>query len=125
MSIHLSSGEWTLMNQLWEGPPQTITELTAALKEKTGWGKHTIITMLSRLEAKGVVQHREDGRAKRYTPTLPLEEAARSETERFLSRVYRGSLGVMMSAMVESHQLSEAELAELSAILDKAGGAGQ
>ena len=125
MRIHLSSGEWTLMNQLWEGPPQTITELTAALKEKTGWGKHTIITMLSRLEAKGAVQHREDGRAKRYTPTLPREEAARSETERFLSRVYRGSLGVMMSAMVESHQLSEAELAELSAILDKAGGAGQ
>ena len=81
--------------------------------------------MLSRLEAKGAVQHRENGRAKRYTPTLPREEAARSETERFLSRVYRGSLGLMMSAMVESHQLSEAELAELSAILDKAGGAGQ
>ena len=29
----------------------------------------------------------------------------------------------MMSAMVESRQLSESDIAELSAILDKAGGA--
>jgi BlaI family penicillinase repressor len=34
-------------------------ELTSALREETGWGKHTVITMLSRLEAKGVVHHQE------------------------------------------------------------------
>ena len=122
MKTELSDGEWVLMNQLWTEAPRTITQLTAALKEDAGWSKHTIISMLSRLEAKGAVQHREDGRAKRYTPTLPREEAARSETERFLSRVYRGSLGVMMSAMVESRRLSESDIAELSAVLEKARG---
>lgn len=125
MSIHLSSGEWTLMNQLWEGPPQTITELTAALKEKTGWGKHTIITMLSRLEAKGAVGHREGARAKEYYPLADRADAQRAETESFLGKVYGGRLGLMVSAMVDSRQLTEADIAELSAILRKAEGGGE
>lgn len=122
MKIELSNSEWKLMRRLWERSPGTITELTAALREETGWSKNTVITMLARLEAKGAVRHEEGGRAKRYFPLLRREDAAREETESFLSKVYGGSLGLMMSAMVESRQLSEADIAELSAILDKAGG---
>lgn len=122
MKTNLSDGEWKLMNKLWEKEPRTITQLTAALQGETGWGKHTVITMLSRLEAKGAVRHEEGEKAKRYFPSLRREDAARDETENFLSKVYGGSLGLMMSAMVESRRLSESDIAELSAILDKAGG---
>ena len=122
MKIDLSNSEWKLMNRLWQDAPMTITELTAALKEDTGWTKNTIITMLSRLEGKGAVRHEEGGRAKRYFPAVDREDAAAAETESFLSRVYGGSLGLMMSAMVESRQLTEADIAELSAILERAGG---
>ena len=122
MKVNLSDGEWKLMNRLWDRNPMTIMELTAALREETGWTKNTVITMLSRLEAKGAVRHEEGGRAKRYFPALRREDAARDETESFLSKVYGGSLGLMMSAMVESRQLTESDIAELSAILDKAGG---
>ena len=61
-------------------------------------------------------------RAKLYYPALDRRDAARAETESFLSKVYGGSLGLMMSAMVESRRLSESDIAELSAILEKAGG---
>jgi BlaI family penicillinase repressor len=122
MKIDLSNSEWKLMRRLWDRTPSTITELTAALREETGWSKHTVITMLSRLESKGAVRHEEGGRAKRYFPVLRREDAARDETESFLSKVYGGSLGLMMSAMVESRRLSESDIAELSAILDRAGG---
>ena len=122
--ISLSDSEWKLMNRLWERSPMTIMELTAALRAETGWAKNTVITMLSRLEAKGAVRHEEGGRAKRYFPALRREDAARDETESFLSKVYGGSLGLMMSAMVEGRRLSESDIAELSAILDKAGGEG-
>ena len=54
--INLSDGEWSIMNELWEAAPKTITQLTAALKQSTGWSKHTIITMLGRMESKGVVK---------------------------------------------------------------------
>ena len=120
--INLSDSEWKLMNRLW-GSPMTIMELTAVLREETGWGKNTVITMLSRLEAKGAVACEQAGRAKRYHPVLARKDAARAETESFLGKVYGGSLGLMMSAMVESRRLTESDVAELSAILEKAGGA--
>ena len=125
MKINLSDSEWRLMNRLWDRSPMTITELTAALREDTGWTKNTIITMLSRLEAKGAVRYEEGGRAKQYFPTVDREDAARAETESFLSKVYGGSLGLMVSNLVESHALTEADIAELSAILEKAGGDGK
>ena len=121
MQVNLSDSEWKLMNRLWEQSPRTIMELTASLKEDTGWSKNTVITMLARLEAKGAVRHEEGGRAKRYFPAVDREDAA-AAAESFLSRVYGGSLGLMMSAMVESRQLTEADIAELSAILERAGG---
>ena len=122
MKINLSDSEWKLMRRLWEQPPRTITELTASLREETGWSKNTVITILARLEAKGAVRQEEGGKAKQYFPAIRREDAALAETESFLDRVYGGSLGLMMSAMAESRGLTEADIAELSAILDKAEG---
>ena len=120
MKAELSNGEWTLMKALWASSPMTITQLTAALKPDTGWTKHTVISMLSRLEAKGAVAYRENGRAKEYYPCLEQGDASRSETKRFLEKVYDGSLGVMVHAMVDSQALSREDILELSAILEKA-----
>lgn len=122
MKMNLSNSEWKLMAQLWNHAPATITELTAALKAETGWSKNTIITMLSRLETKGGVRHQEGGRAKLYYPAIAREEEERSETEHFLSKVYGGSLGLMVNAMVANRQLTQADLDELSQILNQAGG---
>ena len=123
MKINLSDSEWKLMNRLWNHTTMTITELTAALRNETGWSKNTIITMLSRLEAKGAVRYEEGRKARQYFPAVEQKDAARAETENFLSKVYGGNFGLMVHAMVESKQLSEADLAELSAILEQAGGA--
>ena len=63
MRVNLSDSEWKLMNRLWEQSPRTIMDLTASLKEDTGWSKNTVITMLARLEAKGAVRHEGCGRS--------------------------------------------------------------
>ena len=60
--IHLSDGEWKIMNLLWQQAPRTITQLTAALEQETDWSKHTVITMLNRMEKKGAVCHEEGER---------------------------------------------------------------
>ena len=118
--IHLSDGEWKLMNLLWDRAPQTITELVRALASDTGWSKYTVIKMLSRMEEKGAVHYEEGGRAKRYYPAAERQAVALRETRNFLKKVYGGSLGLMMSALVEDHCLSRAELEELHAILQQA-----
>ena len=118
--INLSDGEWSIMNVLWEAAPRTITQLTAALKESTGWSKHTVITMLGRMEAKGAVRYEEGVRAKQYYPAVPQAETVLGETESFLEKVYAGSLGLMVNTMVEKNSLSKEEIDELYAILKKA-----
>ncbi len=122
MHVNLSDSEWKLMNHLWARSPQTITELTAVLRAETGWSKNTVITMLSRLETKGAVRYEPGGRARRYFPSVQREDAALAETESFLSKVYGGSLGLTVSSLVESRALSEEDLAELAAILERAEG---
>ena len=64
--------------------------------------------------------HTEGQRAKQYSPLILREDAAREETESFLSKVYGGSLGSLVNAMVSSRALTEADLEELSAILEQA-----
>ena len=118
--IGLSETEWKLMDELWEEPPKTITQLTRALEEDTGGGKNVIITMLKRLEAKGAVRHEEGERAKQFYPAVSREDTALEETRGFLNRVYSGSLGLMVDAMVNSRSLSDREIEELKGILKKA-----
>lgn len=119
MKVSLSDGEWKLMYKLWEEPSRTIAQLTAALQPETGWSKHTIITMLNRLEGKGAVSH-DGGTPRHYSATLAKEDAARAETRSFLDKVYGGRLGLMMSAMVDSRSLTQQDIDELAAILEKA-----
>lgn len=117
--VSLSDGEWKIMNRLWECE-STITELKKALSAETGWDKHIIITMLSRMEKKGAVAYRDGGRAKVFYPLVTREEVSMQETMGFLQKVYKGSLGMMVNAMVEDQALSEEEIRELAAILEQA-----
>ena len=77
--VSLSDGEWKIMNQLWEHE-STITELKNELGKETGWDKHIVITMLSRMEKKGAVAHRDGGRAKIFYPLVTREEVSMQET---------------------------------------------
>ena len=118
--VSLSDGEWKIMNRLWESGGSTITEITAFLQEETGWDKHIIITMLNRMEKKEAIAHRQGGRAKIFYPIVSREEVSMQETRGFLEKVYRGSLGMMVNAMVEDQALSEEEIQELYDILEQA-----
>ncbi|MBU5627332.1 BlaI/MecI/CopY family transcriptional regulator [Oscillibacter sp. MSJ-2] len=115
MKINLSDGEWKVMNRLWEQSPRTITELVGALREETGWSKHTVITMLGRMESKGAVHYAEGARAKQYYPSIRREDAILTETESFLHKV--GGFGSLVNAMVSGNALTEQDLAELSELL--------
>lgn len=118
--VNLSDGEWKIMNRLWESGTSTITGLTAALQEETGWDKHIIITMLNRMEKKEAVAHKKDGRTKVFYPIVPRGEVSMQETRGFLQKVYRGSIGMMVNAMVEDKALSGEEIQELYDILEQA-----
>ena len=100
--------------------PQTVMQLVAKLGETVGWAKSTTITTLRRMEEKGLVQCEIIGKGKSYTPAVEQEKAVVAETRSFLDRVYRGSVGLMMSAMAQRQELTKEEIQELRDILAKA-----
>ena len=119
-NINLTNSEWYVLDCLWERSPMTVMELVAALGGRPGWAKSTTITTLRRMEDKGLVHCDLEGRTKHYTPMVSRDRAARRETRSFLDKVYRGSVGLMMSALAEDRALSKAEIDELYEILRKA-----
>ena len=118
--LHLSDGEWKLMKALWSRQPQTLAELVAALDADTGWSRATIFMMLKRLIAKGAVTMDESGKYQQYSAAVAYAEVEPEETASFLTKVYGGSVGLMVSNLVGRGALSEQEIRELKAILDAA-----
>ena len=119
-SIKLTSSEWNILNCLWDGSPRTVMQLVGELEKAVGWARSTTITTLHRMEAKGLVRCEQAGRGTAYVPLVERDQAVLAETRSFLDRVYRGSVGMMMSAMVRQEGLSRDQIAQLRAILDEA-----
>ena len=120
--INLTDAEWSVMECLWEHSPRTGREVTQELAEKEGWNRSTTLTLLSRLESKGAVSSNSEGSKKAFSAVLRREDAAMHETEDFLSRVYKGSLSLMVSAMTQKQALSKNEIQELYAMLKELEG---
>lgn len=118
--LRLSDGEWKLMKTLWQRQPRTLAELVAALDAETGWSRATIFMMLKRLIAKGTVTMDDSGRFQQYSAAITYSDVEPEETEAFLSKVYGGSVGMMVSNLVDRGTLSEQDIQELKAILDAA-----
>lgn len=116
---NISDAEWKIMNVLWETSPCTITQLTKSLSESTGWTKHTVITLLKRLEEKGAVYYEEGRKAKQYYAKLPQNEVVIEETKNFLDRTFKGRLGLLMNAMIQEEAITKEEIDELYQILEK------
>lgn len=118
--LRLSDGEWKLMKTLWQRQPRTLAELVAALDVETGWSRATIFMMLKRLIAKGAVTVDDSGKFQQYSSAITYSDVEPEETEAFLSKVYGGSVGMMVSNLVDRGTLSEQDIQELKAILDAA-----
>ena len=115
--INLTEAEWNVMECLWEKNPATGREIVECLNRQMGWSRSTTLTLLRRLEEKKAVGSESAGTMKMFCPMITRESAVHQETEDFLQRVYKGSLGMMISAFTKKQNLTKNEIEELYAIL--------
>lgn len=123
--VHVTDSEWYVLDCLWQQSPQTAMELVEALSRRIGWAKSTTLTTLRRMEEKGLLAGETVGRSRRFTPLVDREAVILRETSGFLDRVYRGSVGLMVSTMARRQALTEEDLEVLRAILAQAEGGGR
>lgn len=115
----LSEAEWKIMLRLWAHSPQTMMELTRSLAPETGWSKHTVITMLKRMGAKGTVLIDETGPVKQYTPAVSRDRVAQEQTETLLNRLFDGKASLLVSELLERGALDAEEMEAIQQLLEK------
>ena len=120
MPVQVTDAESKILMLLWDQSPMTMTQITNALKDVTGWDKHAVISLLKRMLKKGSIRMDDVKPAKLYYPLISREEAQLDQTQTFLGKIFEGKPVRMMSAMVQSGQLSVDEIDEIMQMLSKA-----
>ena len=118
--MNLTAAEWNLMECVWEHAPRSGRDAVEYMKKHTGWSRSTTLTMLRRMTEKGLIAADDTSGVILYVPLVQKEDATAVETRSFIDRVYKGSVGMMLSAMTKKQQLSTEEINELYAILKEA-----
>lgn len=117
--VKLSEKEWMVLDQLWESGGAALGELVQALYPDTGWSRNTVLTYLTRMEAKGMVTVNKESYPSRYQAAFGREECQSKERERFLRQVYKGSTKDLVTAFLKEKPITEAERDELRKLLDE------
>lgn len=118
--IKVTNSEWYVMNCLWEKSHLSLVQLVPLLKESAGWSKSTSATMVRRMTEKDLIGYEENGKTKYFFPKVKKQDVVVQETRDFLQRIYDGSVGMMMSALVRQNDLSQEDILELQEILKAA-----
>ena len=118
---HLPDAELEVMQALWalECYPAHTSDI--AQKLSRGWKAPTLIKLLSRLEERGFVEARKEGRANVYTPKVLREDYLAAESRSFLNRLHGGSLSSLVAALAPETKLTCEDVKALEALLKKGG----
>ena len=98
----------------------TVAEVHEALREERGLAPTTIATMLRKMEDKGVVDHRVEGRHFIYRPVISENEVRSSMVGELLDRLFAGDPAALVSHLVSDHDLDDEDLDRLRALLEAA-----
>ena len=115
----LSDREWAVLGVLWDAGGAALGEVTQALQEETGWSRNTVLTYLTRMEAKGLVTIDKEGYPRTYRAALSREACRAQARDSFLRNVYRGAAGDLVAAFLKEKPISSREREELRRLLDE------
>ncbi len=109
-----------IMKVLWQRAEATVAEVHDALHEERSLAPTTIATMLRKMEDKGVVAHRVEGRQFVYRPTVSEPEVRTSMVGELVDRLFAGDAAALVSHLVADHAIDDDELERLRALLAEA-----
>ena len=111
----IQDAELEVMQVLWNSPqPVPLIEIRRALADKCGWEDSTVKTLLRRLCEKGAVELERRGM---YRAVITRAEYSRWSARRLIGKVFEGSAKKLVASLLSDGQLTEADIAELSAML--------
>jgi predicted transcriptional regulator len=109
-----------IMQVLWDLGEATVTDVHQALLADRGLAPTTIATMLKKMEEKGVVAHRAEGRKFIYEPSVSRDHVRRSMVAEITERLFAGDPVALVTHLISRHEIRPEELSELERMIAEA-----
>jgi BlaI family transcriptional regulator, penicillinase repressor len=106
-----------ILQVLWQRPEATVAEVQQALGERDGVAYTTAATILRRMEERGLVTHRTEGRSFIYRSAVAAETVSRGMASHWLERLHQGSLAEAVNHLLTSRETSREELRAIQRLI--------
>src|SRR4030095_8725082 len=116
-SHHLGDLQLAIMRVLWGRSEATVADVHEALEPERGLALTTIATMLTKMEKKGVVDHRAEGRRFIFRPLVSESQVRRSMVDDLTSQLFRGDVTALVNHLLSEHEIDARELAQLRKLI--------
>jgi len=115
----VAKSELEVAKLVWQLGQASVRQVLDALPAQRGLDFKTVQTYLRRLEAKGYLRSRREGRAKVYVARVRPEQVLREVIDDFVHRLFGGETIPLFQHLIEDRGLSDAEIEQLRAMLDR------
>ena len=106
-----------IMKVLWEREEATVSDVHEALIGERDLAYTTVATMLRKMEARGLVKHRVEGRSFVYRAAVASDAVTRGMSDHLLDRLFEGSLADMVSHLLTTREVSREELSKIEKLI--------
>ena len=100
---------------LWEHEPIKSSELVNLCRERLGWKPTTTYTVIKRLSERGVLKNENTI----VSSLVSKDEVQASEINEMVEKTFEGSLPAFIAAFTKHRKISEKELDEVQAMIDR------
>lgn len=100
---------------LWEHEPVSSGKLVQLCREKLGWKPTTTYTVIKRLSERGVLKNENAV----VTSLVSKEQVQAAEMDEMMEKTFEGSLPAFLAAFAKNRKLSEKEIDEVQAMIDR------
>jgi BlaI family transcriptional regulator, penicillinase repressor len=119
-SPDLSDLQVAVIRVLWDKGEASATEVRAAMQRSRPLAITTVSTLLARLERKGVVAHRVDGRTFVYRARVSELDMRRKAISGVIRNLFRGSPSEIVGQILRERDVGEEDLARIGAMIKDA-----
>ena len=106
-----------IMEVLWRHGESTVGTVHESLESSEGHAYTTIATMLQKMEKRGLVARRMEGRRGVYRPLVESSDVRKSMVDDLVERLFHGNLEEMVDHLLTSRDVSADELKRLSKMI--------
>ena len=116
----LTPAQGEIMEIIWERGEVSASEVRRVLARTRAVARNTVRTLLERMEEKGWITHREEGRTFLYSAAQPRQVTIGQKVQEVIETVCGGSAEALVTALLDYRGLSPGELERIRAMLAKA-----